>query len=198
MAAHPDLTADWDVVWDDRGHFTEPHTQYEIGIGGIHVRRYIDSWRSRVAPEIPTLVIPYRVETKGPANRFRYVLFIEKEGFKLHLDASKIEKRFDVSIMSTKGMSVTAARALIEALSRAGVTILVVHDFDKSGFSILHTMRTNTRRYQFSNTPNVIDLGLRLSDAQEMGLASEEVDYPKARVDPRINLRASGADEAGM
>ena len=33
MNENPELTADWDVVFDDRGHFTEPHTGYRIGLG---------------------------------------------------------------------------------------------------------------------------------------------------------------------
>ena len=35
--------------------------------------------------------------------------------------------------MSTKGMMVTAARRLIEALSVHGCTVFALHDFDKSG-----------------------------------------------------------------
>ena len=30
--------ADWDVVYDDRGHFTEPHTKRVIGLGTLNVR----------------------------------------------------------------------------------------------------------------------------------------------------------------
>jgi DNA topoisomerase VI subunit B len=33
IAAHPDLTADWDVIYDARGHFREPHTGYAFGVG---------------------------------------------------------------------------------------------------------------------------------------------------------------------
>ena len=32
---------DWDIVWDDRGHFREPHTDHEIGLGTLAVRDYI-------------------------------------------------------------------------------------------------------------------------------------------------------------
>ena len=42
MAAHPDVTADWEIAWDDRGHFREPHTGHEIGVGTLAVRDYID------------------------------------------------------------------------------------------------------------------------------------------------------------
>ena len=89
-------------------------------------------------------------------------------------------------------MSVTAARQLVERLSLAGVTILTLHDFDKSGLSILHTLQSNTRRHTFAHPPKVIDLGLRLADVRALGLQSEAVTYP-GKVDPRVNLRASGA-----
>ena len=56
-------------------------------------------------------------------------------------------------------MSVTASRQLVEQLSQLGVTILVVHDFDKSGFEILDKFTSDTRRYHYTATPNVIDLG---------------------------------------
>ncbi len=97
--------------------------------------------------------------------------------------------------MSTKGMSVTAARRLVEDLSASGVRIFVLHDFDKSGFSILKTLRSDTRRYTFKTMPEVIDIGLRLEDVEAMGLQSEIVHY-SGKIDPRINLRVNGATEA--
>ncbi len=30
----------WDICWDDRGHFREPHTDREIGLGTLAVRKY--------------------------------------------------------------------------------------------------------------------------------------------------------------
>ncbi len=32
---------DWDVVYDARGHFEEPHTNRRIGCGTIEVRNYL-------------------------------------------------------------------------------------------------------------------------------------------------------------
>src|SRR6266568_444659 len=32
---------EWDVVYDDRGHFREPHTEHEIGLGTLKVREYL-------------------------------------------------------------------------------------------------------------------------------------------------------------
>ena len=33
MAEHPQQTAGWDVVFDARGHFVEPHVRTNVGIG---------------------------------------------------------------------------------------------------------------------------------------------------------------------
>ena len=48
---------------------------------------------------------------------------------------------FDIAIMSCKGMSVTAARTLVEANCRKrGIPLFVLHDFDKAGLSIASTL----------------------------------------------------------
>jgi Protein of unknown function C-terminus (DUF2399) len=192
--AHPDLTATWIVVFDDRGHLLEPHTEHRIGLSPVAVRNYIEQWHADIATDAASMELDHDYPTMGPANRYRYALFIEKEGFYPLLEAAEIAERYDLAIMSTKGMSVTAARQLVEQLSVQGVTILVCHDFDKSGFSILHTLQSETRRYRFQTRPKVIDLGLRLSDVEAMNLQSEPVEYP-SHVDPRDNLRQRGATE---
>ena len=33
--------ADWDVVFDARGHFTEPHTRKTVPLGTLEVRKYL-------------------------------------------------------------------------------------------------------------------------------------------------------------
>jgi DNA topoisomerase VI subunit B len=194
MAEHPELTADWDVVYDARGHFREPHTEYAFGIGTVEVRRYLSLWETQLDATVEVPTLSHTVQTWGPAFRYQYALFVEKEGFDPLLERAQIQDRFDMALMSTKGMTVTAARRLIEALSEAGVTILVVHDFDKSGLEILHKFTANTRRWRYTVTPTVVDLGLRLEAALAMGLESEPVLYD-AEVDPRISLRECGATE---
>ena len=32
---------DWDITYDDRGHFAEPHTDFSIGLGTLGVREYL-------------------------------------------------------------------------------------------------------------------------------------------------------------
>jgi hypothetical protein len=46
--------------------------------------------------------------------------------------------------------------------------LFVLHDFDTAGFMILGTLQRDTRLYQFSNTFDVLDLGLRLEDINSL------------------------------
>ena len=76
-----------------------------------------------------------------------------------------LANRYDLMIISTKGVSVTAARRLIDDICGDNdLPLFVLHDFDVAGFLILGTLQRDTRRYQFSNAFEVIDLGLRLAD----------------------------------
>jgi len=186
---------DWDVVFDARGHFQEPHGGTRVDLGTLAVRHYLALQADDADDLEPSGLIATRFPTAGPDNRYHFALFIEKEGFDPVLKRARIAERFDIAIMSTKGMSVTAARLLVEKLSDRGVTILVAHDFDKAGFSIMETLCTDTRRYHFASEPNVFDIGLRLDDVKAMALPSEPVTYGKS-TDPRSNLYVNGATEA--
>src|SRR5262249_41995291 len=89
----------------------------------------------------------------------------------------------------------TAARQLMEGLSHAcGVRFLVLHDFDKAGFSICATLTRATDRFRFRYRPDVVDLGLRLSDVVQEGLAAEPCGYYERY--PELNLRQNGATNA--
>jgi DNA topoisomerase VI subunit B len=195
MEDNPELTKGWDVAFDDRGHFAEPHTGLRIGIGTLAVRSYMRKWFHDVDDSLEGVSLRSKIDTCGPANRYQFALFVEKEGFDALLASARIQERYDIAIFSTKGMSVTACRQLVERLSREGVIILVLHDFDKTGISIFHTLRSNTRRHKYGKKPKVIDIGLRLKDVKRLKLTGERVTY-KSQVDPRINLRKSGASEA--
>jgi hypothetical protein len=162
----------WDVVWDARGHFSEPHTKRVIPIGTLEVRQYLgDRPKLGSAVEVSSDAL---YPTMGPEDRYKTILFIEKEGFDPILEAAQIANRFDVSVMSTKGMSVSASRLLLDRLVDRGVTkVLVLHDFDVSGFSIFGTLGTSSARYRFRNKVPIIDIGLRLADIEAIDLLSE-------------------------
>ena len=73
--------------------------------------------------------------------------------------------------------------------------LFVLHDFDKSGFSILGTLQRATRRFSFRHDHLVIDLGLRLADVEELGLESEAAFDRGDEWARRANLRENGASE---
>jgi Topoisomerase 6 subunit A/Spo11, Toprim domain len=154
---------DWNVVYDARGHFEEPHTNRRIGCGTIEVGNYLHAIKepSIVAAEF----CDASVDIIGPDGGISGVLFCEKEGFNPLFKAVDLANRYDLLIISTKGVSVTAARQLIDEIcGDNGLPLFVLHDFDVAGFLILGTLQRDTRRYQFTNTVEVIDLGLRIDD----------------------------------
>ena len=83
-------------------------------------------------------------------------------------------------------MPVSALCDLLGTLRRSGRKVFVVHDFDKSGFSIVETLRRGTRGSWGKG--EVVDLGFRLEDIK--GLETEPVTY---HGDPMWNLRDNGA-----
>jgi hypothetical protein len=187
---------DWNVVYDARGHFSEPHGGSSFGIGTLEVRNYLAHLHDPSV--IDASFGQAKVETKGPSGNFGAVLFLEKEGFDPILKAAQIADKYDVAIKSTKGMSVTAARELADEMcSDHDIPLLLLHDLDKAGFSIAGTLQRDTRRYEFKNDITVVDLGLSLADVEAMGLEAEYQHHPKAnRRALEGNLRTNGASEA--
>jgi hypothetical protein len=182
----------WDVVFDARGRMAEPHGGQTVDLGTLEVRAYL----ARVAsPHISQAsVLCASVGLFGPAGRYSSVLFVEKEGFDPILARAWIADRFDIAIMSTKGMSVVAARRLVDALAGLGVKLFVAHDFDIAGFSIKKTLTESGRRHQFTNKLDFVDLGLRLADVERLELQSERVGIdPKKRDATRRRLQINGA-----
>jgi hypothetical protein len=78
MVEHPHETGEWDVVYDARGHFVEPHVRMRLGLGTIDVRKYVACWHDGDAAKDLGVEIDEIYPTKGPTNRYRFALFIEK------------------------------------------------------------------------------------------------------------------------
>jgi hypothetical protein len=105
---------EWDVVWDDRGHFREPHTGRAVGLGTLNVRNYLSG---NGAPDFRGAGFAEpAIATHGPDACFGALLFIEKEGFTPLFEAVHLAEKYDLAIMSSKGMSVTAARQLADRI----------------------------------------------------------------------------------
>jgi DNA topoisomerase VI subunit B len=192
------LEDEWDVAYDARGHFTEPHrgrvsgprAMTHVPLGTLEVRAYL---QAEAADPLMINHVPTDFPTVGPANRFSAVMFLEKEGFTQLLDRAQISDRYDLAIMSTKGMSVVAARKLIDELTSEGVRVFVVRDFDIAGFSIATTLTGDTRRYEFDNLVDVVDLGIRLGDVTDYDLVAEPWSAKAARWKVEQRLRINNA-----
>ncbi|NUQ60905.1 MAG: hypothetical protein HUU20_00340 [Pirellulales bacterium] len=184
---HPEAAAWW-IVYDARGRLIEPHTDEQIPLGTLEVNNYLLSiGKHEVVGFDFHEAFDTDYPTKGPANRMSAVLFIEKEGFNELFKAVKLAERYDLSIMSSKGQSVVAARRLVDWLCDVGggVPLLVLHDFDKAGLEIAQNLTTVSEaaresdrvRYEFRNEINVIDLGIRLTDVEQWHLEAESVRF---------------------
>jgi hypothetical protein len=135
------------------GHFEVPQTNRRIGCG------------TREPDIVPGEFSDASVVIVGPSGNLSAVLFCEKEGFNPLFKAMDLANRYDLLIISTKGVSVTAARRLIDSVcGDKKLPLFVLHEFDVAGFVILGTRQRDTRHYQFSSAVEVVDLGLRLAD----------------------------------
>ena len=194
LQSNAEETAKWDVVYDARGHLIEPHTERQVALGTIAVRQYVGQRPRR--HNRPALANGVLYPTAGPRHRYRNILFVEKEGFDELFEAVQLAERYDLAIMSTKGMSVVAARNLLDGGAPLLDHIFVLHDFDISGFSIFGTLASDSRRYTFTNDveEKIVDIGLRLPDIEAMGLESETVKVePTSRAARRETLYKHGA-----
>jgi len=197
------LELDWDVAYDARGHLVEPHagrlcgkTPIAVSLGTLDVRSYLADVDNGIGDPLTIDYLPSDYPTAGPEHRYSSVLFLEKEGFSQLLARARIAERYDLAIMSTKGMSNVAARALVDRLAADRVRVLIARDFDQSGFSIAATLTGDTRRYEFGNNVDAIDLGIRLADVEPYGLVSEPVYHRGSRWKVEANLRRNGATPA--
>jgi len=181
------------VVFDARGHFIEPHSESEIGLGTLEVRDYLTSVHNHQVNGFEIDVRERHYPTAGPKNRVGAILFLEKEGFAPLLEEVQLAARYDLAIMSTKRMSVTASRELVEDLCAThDIPLLVLHDFDVSGFSIFGTLRSSTRRYAYRRKFEVIDIGLRFADINVLEHEHVHISSPDKTAE---TLRQHGATQ---
>ena len=184
---HPKKCADWDIVWDARGHLTEPHTGRIVPLGTLEVRSYLGR-RPALGPaaELHTSVL---YPTYGPANRYKNCLYIEKEGFDALLQAAQIAERFDMMIMSEGGVrGKRRAGAVVRACVRVARfrCLRLQHLRDaRDGRSPLHLQEQGADRRS----------RIAAADAEAMDLQSEPVEVEGDRSARQKTLRRHGATE---
>ncbi|MCL0058731.1 hypothetical protein M1O47_03520 [Dehalococcoidia bacterium] len=139
------------LIYEPRGHLIEPHRDIEVPLGTVDVAGY----------EIPDY-------------EYDKILYIEKEGFNQIFDTVKLGQRYDMALMTAKGFATRAAKLLLSHASGKDIAILAAHDADISGYEIVRTLKNETRTTRGMNI-DVIDLGLTVKEALDMGLVSENV-----------------------
>ena len=145
------------LVRDARGHLHEAHTGED-------------------AREIGTEFI---TEFETPDYYYDKVLYVEKHGIALGLVDQGLGQRYDMAIVASKGYGTEADRALLRMFDEEGYQVFVLHDCDIDGFGILANLQDGNERVD-GLFGEVIDLGMRLTDAREMGMLGEEATRQKA------------------
>jgi hypothetical protein len=63
-----ETSVDWDIVYDARGHFHEPHTHRAVALGTVDVRDYLSGTH---APNLSEIALRFpSVRTQGHLGRF--------------------------------------------------------------------------------------------------------------------------------
>jgi hypothetical protein len=156
-------------LWrDPRGYMLEPHTAKSLALGTREVAAY-----------------------EFPEYTFDKVLYIEKKGELPKLQAVKFAERYDMAIAACQGYPVEAVRELFQQAERGDYQLFVFHDADIDGYNIARVMREATRRMPYHNV-DVVDIGLTVEDALEMGLEPEPFSRTKG-VPRKLRYRLSGA-----
>src|SRR5215213_7562079 len=154
-------------MWTDpRGHLHEPHTGKSVALGTREVASY-----------------------EFPEYTFDKILYVEKEGELSKLKAAKLAERYDMAICSGKGQPTEAVRTLFERAEGGDFQLFVFHDADLDGYDIARVMAEETRRMP-GYSVDVVDIGLSVEDAVEMGLEPEPF-FRKKDISWELRMRLS-------
>ena len=154
-------------LWSDaRGHLLEPHTGNSVALGTREVAAYT-----------------------FPEYTFDKILYVEKEGELSKLKAAKVAERYDLAICSGKGQPTEAVRTLFERAEGGDYQLFVFHDADLDGYDIARVMAEETRRMP-GYSVDVVDIGLTIEDAVEMGLEPEPF-FRKKNISLELHRRLS-------
>ena len=168
---------DWKVVFDVQGTFHEPHNRKNVPLG-----QYLDDIDFDRERETEFELFP----TVGPRNRYGAILFISNEGFLPLLSEAKITERFDVAILTANDLSPPVVRELInQVCGEHDIPLFVLRNIDAAGFNIVGDLRRDDIE--------VIDIGLRLEDADKYGLQSEAATYKGGLFEVSRDLWRNGA-----
>jgi hypothetical protein len=145
------------LYYDPRGVLYEPHSGNTVQLGTREVEAY-----------------------RFPHWLYNKIIYVEKRGLWPILQQARLAERYDMAVVAAEGYSTEACRVLFQdADHQQGFQLFVLHDADIDGYNIARTLREETQRMPGYRV-EVIDLGLRLEDGLELGLATEEATRKKA------------------
>ncbi len=149
-----------DGLWrDPRGHLHEPHGEVCETCGTLQRGTLALGTREVASYEFPE-------------HTFDKILYVEKEGEWPKLQAARLAERYDMAVATSKGYPVEAVRELFSRAERGDYQLFVFHDADIDGYEIARVMREATERMPHHNV-DVVDVGLTIEDAVNLGLDSE-------------------------
>jgi len=139
------------LYYDPRGILYEPHTGKAVSLGTREVDAY-----------------------NFPAWLYDKILYVEKKGLWPVLQQVRLAERYDMAVVAAEGYASSAARTLFaNAETDRDYQLFVLHDADPHGYNIARTLREETARMP-GYSVDVIDLGLSLEEAFDMGLQEEK------------------------
>ena len=128
-----------------------------------------------------------------PKLLFDKLLYAEKKGFAPIFQHYEIPAKYDLAIASSEGYAVNAAKALFQRAESSNITILCLHDADPWGYNICRGLE--------EAVGSVIDIGLHLEEAFDMGLPAESFSLRRAPSgsgwpggNQRVEINALAAD----
>lgn len=157
---------------EQRGHFTEPHSNLKIPLGTVSVNRYNPS------------------ETDDYGD----LLFVEKTGFHEQIHQQfELTKKYDIAPIEGKGWSTNAVRDLIEKIQRENpeTTVYALTDLDVAGVGIADNLEVANALSDIA-TLSVERIGVTMEDVKEYGLEGETVSLKKGQRTQLQNLRGDG------
>jgi hypothetical protein len=150
------------LIWDVRGHLYEPHSETVTEIGTLSTSNY----------EFPEFV-------------FDKLLYIEKEGEMGKVREAQLAEKYDMAILTGKGMPTEEIRKLLLRAEGEEFQVFCFHDADPDGYDIARVLGEETARMP-GYSVEVIDLGLSYPDAERMGLRGEPFTRQKSLSQPMI------------
>jgi hypothetical protein len=145
------------LYYEPRGTLYEPHTGNEVPLGTRQVSAY-----------------------HFPAWLYDKILFVEKKGLWPVLKTARLAEQYDMAIVAGEGYSTEACRVLLANADQSrDYQLFVLHDADPFGYNIARTLREATVRMP-GHKAQVIDLGLKLGEALDLGLSLENFTRKKS------------------